>query len=406
MKQFNEGKKKQFTDNIKHVLQQEGSLLTKLVQNESMEYETKFFDEVQQMVADDRSFANEAGNGADAARTNGYLIEEMNEAAIRNAVPTVKRRQLTAHVCRARTVIDRGDNLDVLLDPTSMRVKSAAWAIGRKYDERIIRALTATARTGVDGGGQAPFLSTAQVIHPGATFDVTDNNTKKILKLDDAANNFGARGRLTLQKLLDARTKLKKQLFNHQEKLYFVCTEEQINDLLNDENLVSSDYNNVKALVRGEVNDFAGFNFVVSEMLPVTVPYYRIDGNFDADVAALIAGGGQVIRDCFAFSESAMIFGKVKNAFMSNISELPLYDYASFIYVSDSVGAVRMNDRLVVCVKCLEKFNPDHTGIVLRKQLHSTAATAASDLFDGGDGAGTDKAVGPLSKPVLEATYA
>ena len=224
MKQFNEGKKKQFTDNIKHVLQQEGSLLTKLVQNESMEYETKFFDEVQQMVADDRSFANAGGNAADAARTNGYLIEEMNEAAIRNAVPTVKRRQLTAHVCRARTVIDRGDNLDVLLDPTSMRVKSAAWAIGRKYDERIIRALTSTARTGVDGGGQAPFLSTAQVIHPGATFDVTDNNTKKILKLEAGANSFAEKGRLTLQKLLDARTKLKKQLFLPGTKSRRICS--------------------------------------------------------------------------------------------------------------------------------------------------------------------------------------
>ena len=397
MEKFTEANKKQFTDNIQHVLQKEGASLTRLVQNEAMDYETKFFDEVQELDAEDR-----------ARDAHGYTPTLTDQDTVRGLVPATKRRQLSAYICRTRCVIDQGDNLNVLLDPTSMRVKAAAWAMGRHYDQRIIKALGGTAKTGVDGANNAPLPPDTQVIGCGAEFDVTGANNgranKAILKLSADANTLEKQGKLTLKKLLDARTRLKKNLFSHQEKMYFVCGEEQINDLLNDENLTSIDQNNVRALVKGEVNNFAGFEFITTEMLPVLLPYFRVDGNFAADSLAIVQAGGKVIRDCYAFTESAMIFGKVKNAFMSKINELPLYDYAQLIYVSDSVGSVRMNDRLVVCVKCLEDYTRDHKLIKLQKMSNNTAATAVTDLFTGADNV-IAKPDGPLAKPILEATY-
>jgi hypothetical protein len=334
---FTEGQKKQFSDNIARALQQQGSILQKIVRNESMDYEVKYFDEVDKMTTDERQRND----------SSGYQIGELTKAQMGNLIPKIKRRQLTAYIGRTRAVIDQGDNLNVLLDPSSMRVKSAAWAMGREYDRRIIKALGGTMKTGVDGSGSAPF------------------NGNQV---------FNAQGKLNLNTLLKVRAQLRKHCFDKNEKLYLIVTEQQISDMLELTQATSSDYHNIKNLMSGDVSTFAGFNIITTEMLPVS-----IDGKSKT----------KAVRDCFAFTESSMIFGKVKNSLISRIETLPLHDMASLIYVSESFGAMRLHDKGVVCIKVDEAQSDDH-------QYSEIAITATTDN-------GFSKA---LVKPAMELTEA
>lgn len=332
---FNEGQKKQFADNIARVLQQQGSILQKIVRNESMDYEVKYFDEVDKMTTDQRTRSD----------SDGYTIAELATAGMGALVPKITRRQLTAYIGRTRAIIDQGDNLNVLLDPSSMRIKSAAWAIGREYDKRIIKALGGTTKTGVAGAGSADFLK-GQVID--------------------------AKGALTLAVILKVRAQLRKHCFDKNEKLYLVVTEQQISDLLTLTEVTSTDYQNIKNLMSGNVSTLAGFTIVTTEMLPIT-----LDGKSSA----------KAIRDCFAFTESSIIFGKVKNSLISRIETLPLHDMASLIYVSESFGAMRLHDKGVVCIKVEETPIDDHA--------HNEIVVKAT----------TDKGLATsITKPALEVT--
>ena len=48
-----------------------------------------------------------------------------------------------------------------------------------------------------------------------------------------------------------------------------MCTAQQVSNLLNDQKVTSADYNTVKALVNGEVNQYLGFEFIRYEALPL-----------------------------------------------------------------------------------------------------------------------------------------
>jgi Tfp pilus assembly protein PilV len=69
---------------------------------------------------------------------------------------------------------------------------------------------------------------------------------------------------LTIAKTIDAKVQLVKQGVGDRE-LYAVINGEGLGGLLNDEKATSSDYQNVKALVNGEVNSLNGFKFIVLE---------------------------------------------------------------------------------------------------------------------------------------------
>jgi hypothetical protein len=162
---------------------------------------------------------------------------------------------------------------------------------------------------------------------------------------------------------------LNRGTFNSDEKMYFVCSEQQIVDLLQDDHIVSHDYNAVRALVSGEVSNFMGFEFIKTELLTGIAPVR-------ANAAAAIAAGSHSIRECFAFTESALRFGTVKGSNVTKIEELERYHYAPSLYHSESFGAARANVGGLVIVKCLEKTRSDHT--TQNGWVHPVASTSAA----------------------------
>jgi hypothetical protein len=95
--------------------------------------------------------------------------------------------------------------------------------------------------------------------------------------------------------------------------------------------VTSSDFNTVKALVQGEVNQFMGFNFIVTNRLAKS-------GN---------------IRSCFAWAEDglALAVGRDVNA---RIDERADKGYATQVYYAMSIGSTRMEEEKVVQIDCDE----------------------------------------------------
>src|SRR4051794_40765990 len=120
--------REQFNANLRTSLQQEGSILSKLVQNEMMEHEVEHFTTLGTAEALQRPHVDAAGNAVAFGADNvGYNIAD--QVAIRQ-IP-LERRQLNAQMIYWNACLDRGDNLNMLIDPKSKYVKLAANAMGR-----------------------------------------------------------------------------------------------------------------------------------------------------------------------------------------------------------------------------------------------------------------------------------
>jgi hypothetical protein len=114
-------------------------------------------------------------------------------------------------------LIDDADKVRMLIDPTSSYARAAAAAIGRAQDDVIIDALGGTAKTGKDG--TTSFPSGQKIAH-------------------------GSAG-LTIAKLVTAKKLLDAQSVDPSIKRYIVVSPEQIEDLLNNTTVTSSDFNTV-----------------------------------------------------------------------------------------------------------------------------------------------------------------
>jgi len=369
----------QFNANLRHVIQQEGSALQKLVRQELMEHEVEHFTTLETVEALDR------GKHADT----GYNIADT--IAVRQ-IP-MQRRQLTAQMIYWNACLDRGDNLNLLADPRSHYTKDAGYAMGRHADRKIIAAFGRAAvgkRLNAGGNGieaAFPFLTASHIVPLHATLavgaaaangddadEVNAPATSVIMGATPALQEANRRAsKLTIRKLMEARQRLKRAYPSHGEKFHFICTVEQITDLLEDPSVTSIDYNTVRALVSGDVNSFMGFAFTLTDLLPARI-----------GLAAAALGELHplyVLRDCYAFAESAVIFGRVKGAFFTKIGDMPQNHYAHSIYVSDSIGAVRMEDKGVVCVKCATPYNAaDHgtLGLLAADGADADACNAAA----------------------------
>jgi hypothetical protein len=223
--------------------------------------------------------------------------------------PHSRRRIGLQHFALA-DLIDDKDKLQMNADPTSAYIQTFVAAANRKLDSLIIDAFDATVYTGKTGSTSVAFASDG-----GSTVAV-----------DYVDGGGGSNSNLTIDKLREARRILAENEADEDE-LYFVMSPSCEMALLRNTETTSSDYNTIKALVNGEVNQFMGFSFVKSNQL---------------DVASSI-------RDCYAFSRSAMKLVTAKEPVV-RVEEVPTKNYSTQVYVSYSANALRMWGEKVVKV--------------------------------------------------------
>jgi len=274
----------QYSANVQMLSQQKGSLLRDAVRVENIVGKNAFFDQIGQATAQKRT-------------TRHSDTPQMDTPHARRRVSLVDYEYAD--------LIDEQDKVRMLIDPTSSYAQAAAFAMGRAMDDEIIEAALGTAFTG-ETGSTSTALPAGQQIADGGTD-------------------------LTVAKLREAKKILDLSSVDPSIPRYIAVGPEQIDNLLSDTNVTSSDFNTVKALVQGEVNQFMGFNFITSNRLSKT-------GD---------------IRSCFAWAEDglALAIGKDVNA---RIDERADKGYATQVYYCMSIGSTRMEEDKVVQIDCDE----------------------------------------------------
>lgn len=276
----------QFSANVQMLSQQMGSNLRSAVDVETVNGEKAFFDQV--------------GSAAAVLRTSRHADTPIIDTPH-------SRRMVTLSDYEYADLIDDQDKVRMLIDPTSTYSRAAAAAMGRAMDDVIISAALGSAKTGKDGSTTTPF-------------DTTNNRI--------VVNATG----LTLAKLIEAKEILDSRDVDPSIPRYIACSPKQISDLLNDTDVTSADFNTVRALVKGELDTYVGFKFIMTNRLPV-------DGSNDRRVFA------------WAMDGIKLAVGKEP---VARIDERADKSYATQVYYCMSIGATRMEEAKVVEIICDE----------------------------------------------------
>jgi hypothetical protein len=178
-------------------------------------------------------------------------------------------------------------------------VKVVSNAIGRRQDQLILDALTASSATSVsnDIGGTDTNMNVAKLRSAAQTLN---------------ANNVPMDGR------------------------HIIIHASSLASLLSETAVTSSDFNTVKALVQGEINTFLGFTFHVLG---------------DRQEGGLIKDGSND-RTCFAFHKDAvgLAEGIAPKTEINYVAEKTSFLIASMF----SAGAVAIDDEGIVKIVCRE----------------------------------------------------
>ena len=195
--------------------------------------------------------------------------------------------------------VDKEDLVRTLIDPTSPYAMNAVNAFGRTIDDVLLTAMRGTAYTGV-AGGTATVLPSGQKIAEG---------------------NTG----MTIEKLIEAKEIFWANDVDPDDEFYICCSGKVLGDMLLLEKVTSADYAAIRALVKGEVNTYMGFNFIRSERVTVT-----------SDIAY-----------CVAWAKSGVVLGLGADVH-TRISERADKNYLTQVWCGMSIGATRLEEDKVI----------------------------------------------------------
>jgi hypothetical protein len=282
----------QYKSNIMVLAQQKGSRLRNTVMTEDINAEKAYFERLAstEMIA----------------VTSRYQPTPLIE-------PEHSRRAYTISDWAWGTLLDRFDKIRYIIDPKSDYVRIASYAAGRTMDDTIIEAATADSREGKNGASVVPFPASQKV-------------------------NEGSSAALDIDALRDVKYRFDAQDIDPDEPKYLLVGARQLQDLLEQEEITSSDFSTIRALVDGKVNSFMGFNFILTNRLPVY--------NYGAPP-------GTNERRCLAYTREAMRLG-LGDDMKVEIDKRPDIMNNWQLLVTMTIGAVRTEDVQVVEVYAVE----------------------------------------------------
>lgn len=308
--QITEAQVLQFGTNIYHLSQQKGSLLESYVRKESINAKKKKFDRIGKVAAQKKVGRHAPTPQMDTPHSSRWVTTEDYQWA---------------------DLVDHTDLARMLIDPTSDYVMAAVWAMGRSKDDVIISAALADAEYGEDGN--------QYVAHPDA--------------MKYAANNGTAFTNLNVKTLRAIRRMFKKKEIDPSLPLYIGVTSSQIESMLGQTEVTSSDYANVKALVQGEVDTFMGFKFIEGERFVTTAGRTITASATTGVVGSGSSVAGSNFRSCIAWAGDGVILATGIDT-KTRVDERPDLSYAKQAYAEMSIGCVRMDEDKVIEIICKE----------------------------------------------------
>ena len=232
------------------------------------------------------------------------------------------RRWVTPQDGEIDQLIDTFDELRTVIDPKNMYVENASMAVGRGWDDAIIAAFFGSASTGVDEGAMVT-----------ETFSTTNFQIASTFGASSAAG-------LTVAKMIECKRILRHYHVDLEaERPTMVIGSQQESDLLNQTQVVSTEFNDRPVLVDGNVKQFLGFDLVLSERLATA----------------------SSVRNIPVFVKSGMHLGMWQDmtnriSIRNDLSSEP-YD----LYTKTTFGATRLQPGKVISILCSDASAGDIT---------------------------------------------
>lgn len=291
----------QYKANVIHLAQQKVSKLWKYVQlKENVKGKATFFEQIGRSEMRD----------INTRHADSPLMETPHD-----------RRKCTMVTSDWGDLIDKADDIRVLIDPASAYTMSGAMAVGRRKDKHIIDAAVGNSYAGEDGTTVIP-LPVAQTI---------------------AADNVG----MTITKLKQAKQIMDEAEIDEEDRI-LLYSSKQLSDLLEDARFTSTDFNTVKALVDGHIDKYMGFK------------WERIEARKGAPSAGAASGSNKHglpynattdVTTCIAFS--AMRIGlAIGEMDTFRVTERADKRFSKYVYAEMDMGAIRTEEEGVVQILC------------------------------------------------------
>lgn len=215
-----------------------------------------------------------------------------------NNDPNLSRRMGIMVDYHDNRMLDRGDELKTISDPRSAYTIAAAQALGRQIDDVIIAAAIGTSYSGETG-----------------STSVTCSNIKLV-----TASSLTLADVVAVKKVFDDADV-------DMEDRFMVASPATLDSLLNVTAATSADYNTVKALVRGEIDTWLGFKWIMST---------RVAANASTNAAIAYQRYGV----CLAMADQPLV----------RTDERADLSYSWQVYYELNIGAVRLEEDRVVKV--------------------------------------------------------
>lgn len=307
----------QYSTNVQMLLQQQGSKLRSAVNN--MRFQ---------------------GKAASMAEQFGQVSPVRNQSR-HSDTPLIStpqdKRWIYPNDYDWADLIDNQDKLRMLIDPTSSYAMAGAWAMGRAIDDEIISGFFNSNNTGENGtsatGLLSAFGSGSQMV--AATVGGSAATGLNIAKLRRAK-------RLLMEGYVDVDN----------DPLYAVISARQHDDLLNEAQAISLDYNSKPVLVDGKISSFMGFNFIVTERIPGA-------SGFNAAINPAISTGSTDGTYTTGSRYMVPVFAKsgvglgIWNDITTSIDRRADKRNSYQVYVTGTFGAARMEEKKCVIINCV-----------------------------------------------------
>jgi len=267
-----------FKDEMWHLAQQKGSKLRAKVRTRT--------------VTGDATYAERLAASDPVAKTTRHQTTPLLDLQH-------SRRKITMTDWLWNDLVDAEDKRRMLVDPVSAYTTNAGYSMGRKWDDLIIAAAVGSSYDGT--GTEVVFDTTNQQVAAGTTGMTIAKLTEAKYILD--SNDVDPMGRC------------------------IVISPQELSQLLNTTEITSADYNTVRALVKGDLSTFMGFDFIMSTRL--------------TDDATN--------RNCFAFQRDAIGLAYAKDTEVK-VGERADMSYAMQVFARFTANAGRIDDAGVVSI--------------------------------------------------------
>lgn len=285
----------QYTTNVEILLQQKGGKLASAVMVE-----------------------NFYGKGAKAAEQFG-AVKPVKNLARHSDTPLISTpsdaRWLYPTDFDWADLIDNQDRLRMLIDPQSPYVLNGVEAMRRAQDDIILAAFYAAAATGENGSTSTTFPNSQKVASTVGGAAATGLN---IAKLRAAKKILMANG-------VDLDS----------DPIYMAITAADHDNLLNEAQAISLDYNSTPVLVNGKITSFMGVNFIPVEFSDSTA--------YDASSTMYVS----TVRYSPMWAKSGMKLG-VWNDVTTSIDRRADKRNSWQVYITATYGATRLQEKKVV----------------------------------------------------------